>query len=155
MPLVYSITSPSGKVYIGSTVKSLAKRRSVHKNHYSRWVAGTMKRACTARILFEEAGFDACRWDVLEECDISELRIRERHYIETLSCVNRCRPCGTISHDEHLMLKRLDGKKHYAEHKEEKRAYYEAHRVEILEKAKVRYHAKKAATPPPASETTS
>jgi hypothetical protein len=95
MPLVYQITSPSGKIYVGSTVKPLNERRSDHRNDFKRWNNGRAKSYTTACILFEE-GFDACAWSILEECDESVLREREWHYIQTRTCVNKHRPGFTI-----------------------------------------------------------
>ena len=34
---IYQMTSPSGKVYIGSTCESLAVRKAKHKAHYNKW----------------------------------------------------------------------------------------------------------------------
>lgn len=95
MPLVYQITSPSGKRYIGSTVKALHERRSDHKNDFKRWSNGRARSYTTASILFAE-GFDVCAWDILEECDEAVLREREWFHIQNTECVNKYRPGYTL-----------------------------------------------------------
>lgn len=99
MPIVYSITSPSGKIYIGATKQSMMKRKSAHKTHYNKWKAGCKQSYTTASILFDE-GFELCVWNILEECDEDVFHIRERYWMESFPCVNKNNPAGTRTEED-------------------------------------------------------
>lgn len=135
MAIIYKITSPSGKTYIGNTKTSLSMRRAVHKYTYNRKILTT-----TASLLFDESGFDACSWEILEEC-LEEVRfVRERYWIEHTECVNTM-ICGKT--DTEL-------KEHELQQKKE---YYKKNCEIIKAKAMARYYRKKAKQQPE-TETT-
>lgn len=75
--IIYKATnSVTGKVYIGQTIKSLAKRRSEHIYN--------SKRGCDSYFYksVNKYGSDIFEWDVLCECDTKEeLDEMEFHYI--------------------------------------------------------------------------
>ena len=96
MPIIYQITSPSGRAYIGSTKNGLSRRKSHHYDDYKRRHLGG-RRVCSAFQLFDEAGFEACAWDILEECSDEQRHIRERFYMDSMVCVNKCKPAGTVT----------------------------------------------------------
>ena len=162
MPVVYSITSPSGKVYVGSTKQTLARRKAVHRAHYKMWKEDSSTGCCLSNILFDEAGPNACTWAILEECTEDVCRERERFYMDSIDCVNRNKPAGTVTIEEYKAMRKAIDKRYRETHREERitkmRAHYEAHKEE-MRAYKRAWRAKKkaeaAATAPPASETTS
>ncbi len=99
MPIIYQISSPSGRVYIGSTKNGLSRRKSHHYDDYKRRHLGG-QRICSAFQLFDEEGFEACAWDILEECTDEQRNIRERFYMDSMVCVNKYRPAGTVTADD-------------------------------------------------------
>lgn len=126
MPIVYSITSPSGKVYVGSTEMTVHKRKALHKSNYLRWKEGTVTERCSSCILFDE-GLDACVWEILEECEKEVMLMRERHWIDSLTCVNKCLPYKTD--EEKAAYESERAKAYYESHKEERLAYGKAYRA--------------------------
>ena len=93
---VYKMVSPSGLTYIGSTTQSLAERKSHHKSVYVRKPHGNYNKV-TSSALFADS-LDGVVIVLLEEfpCDNKEqLFARERHYIESMECVNVHLPSGS------------------------------------------------------------
>ena len=72
MAYIYCYTSPSGKKYIGQTVKTLAERAE-NGNHY---------RECTAfwRAI-QKYGWENFKCEILEECRPEDLDEKEEYYI--------------------------------------------------------------------------
>ncbi len=94
---IYKMVSPSGLTYVGSTTQSLALRKGKHKGNYLRWKQGKKEKNVTSFRLFDEA-VDDIDIVLLEEvkCDSKEqLHMRERHWIESLECVNKVIPTRT------------------------------------------------------------
>jgi len=86
--LIYKITSPSGKSYIGKTVKSFSVRMRGHKTKYS---------GCTAlKNAINKYGWDQMKHEPIEEnIPEDQLNDRERYWIKT---------CNTITpHGYNLM----------------------------------------------------
>lgn len=88
MPVVYLITAPSGKKYVGSSVSNMTVRKTSHRNKYTEWKAGKRRKTCTSFNLFDEAGFDACSFTIIQElpkdtCK-NDLLECEKHYFLTL-----------------------------------------------------------------------
>ena len=78
---IYKITSPTKKVYIGQSV-DIRKRYSVYK---------TLR--CKAQPIIYKSilkyGFDKHKFEILCECDISELNDKERYYQDIFSSVGK------------------------------------------------------------------
>ena len=88
---IYKMVSPSGLTYIGSTTQSLAVRKGGHKKQYVCWKNGT-DHYITSFELFEDGDVDITLLELFP-CDNKEqLHARERYYIESLHCVNKCHP---------------------------------------------------------------
>jgi hypothetical protein len=111
---IYKICdNTNGNIYIGSTVKSLAHRLSQHKSDYKRYIDGYYHKVKSFEII-KNGDYEIV---LLEECPPSnyevngeapensgnfpgsqnitnkeQLHARERHYIDTLVCVNKHRP---------------------------------------------------------------
>lgn len=87
MITIYKITSPSDDCYIGRT-KNLKQRIAVHKSS----AIHITKKTCSSTILFDKYGFDKCSFEVLEECDRSNVKEREQWWIDnTCGVVNVAR----------------------------------------------------------------
>ena len=69
---IYKITSPSGKVYIGQSI-NVEQRKS----YYSSLNCGKQTRLFRS---LSKYGFSGHIFEVVEECDVDQLNIRERHW---------------------------------------------------------------------------
>ena len=89
---IYKLVSAvSDLVYIGSTCKPLRKRLGKHKNAFKRFCEGKGHRI-TSFQLFEKGNVDIILIEKFECTTKDELHSRERYYIETMKCVNKCIP---------------------------------------------------------------
>jgi len=84
MVKIYEIIDCNGLRYVGSTIQTLAQRLWVHKADKKRG------KGCMSIKL----DLDNSVINLLEECDVSVRKERERHYINTLECVNQRRLNG-------------------------------------------------------------
>jgi len=76
MMIIYKLTSPIGKSYIGLTEKSLNHRLKQHVNDCNRYDHHLHK-------ALRKYSIDQWETEILEECDTRhQLQERERHYIE-------------------------------------------------------------------------
>ena len=87
---IYKIVcNETGLIYVGSTCEpTLARRLAKHVGDYKRWKEGKQTFITSYNIL-ENDNYDIV---LLESCPCEnkdELHKRERHYIETLECVNK------------------------------------------------------------------
>ena len=90
---LYSLHDPS-KIYIGSTVQSLAKRKGGHKSAYKCFLKGNLPSITSFQII--ELG--EVKIELIEEvvCDNKEqLHKIEAGYIRDFDCVNKVIPCRT------------------------------------------------------------
>jgi hypothetical protein len=121
---IYKLWSLEGDdIYIGSTVNSLAKRKSDHKTNYNN------DRACSSKILFQK--YDDVRIELIEQFSCKnkqQLNKREGHYIRTLDCVNKEIAGRTQKEWEDDNKEKI---KEY--HKEYCKKYYENNREKINE----------------------
>ena len=77
--IIYCLTSPSNKKYVGQTKKELSKRIKQH----------TQQKAC--RIIYnaiQKYGIDSFKIEVLKECTHAELNQYEQFYIAELNTVH-------------------------------------------------------------------
>jgi group I intron endonuclease len=75
--IIYKATGPAGLVYIGQTVKTLAKRKN---NHRYRAMKGDRRGAFQIAIL--EHGFEAFVWEQIDQADTrEELDRKEKDWI--------------------------------------------------------------------------
>eukprot|EP00952_Eustigmatos_sp_NYUAD-ZCMA_P013159 52468-Eustigmatos_ZCMA.PRE.1 len=89
----------SGLQYIGSTTQPLYKRKSKHLTAFKQWQDGKIRFVTSFKVIGNN-DFDIV---LLEEvqCETKEqLHARERHFIETLECVNRNIPYRTPEEDQ-------------------------------------------------------
>jgi len=82
------------KVYIGSSVKTIEQRMSVHKDHFNKWMSKAGTRYCSS---FEILKYPNVKIEVLEEIDYIDahdtlLKQEEQKWIDTtLNCCNLLR----------------------------------------------------------------
>ena len=88
----------TGDVYVGSTSKEyLSQRMDTHRTNYSKWKNGKYSNVTVFGIL-EKYGVDNCCIVLLElvnASNIDELHARERHWIQSMPCVNKVIPGRT------------------------------------------------------------
>lgn len=125
------------RCYIGSTIRSMKKRLLGHFYKRSR---------CTSNILIDQYGKDKIKYVILEECETSIRKVRERYWIEnTENIINKCLP--TITNNERLIKckKYRDEnkdkiknrcKKYMLEHKDDKKKYDIEYRKKNIDKQK-------------------
>ena len=134
-----------GDVYIGSTTRLLCQRMVCHRSDYNRWKLEKDRMQLTSSILFEKYGIENCQITLLEAVEANskeELIARERHYIQSLNCVNRVVPSRTLTeyyedNKEYI----ADRQKKYNENNKEKikinkQQYYIENREHFLEERK-------------------
>jgi hypothetical protein len=141
MPLIYKITAEGHLPYFGSTTLSLGER---YMSHLRSYYTATKVR-CSSADLFDEAGAENCRIELVEELpkDYTQEQIlwRERHYIETNECVNICKRPIITEEERKEYFKNHHAKYDKIRYDEKrdiivkvKKAYYCNNRDEILQK---------------------
>jgi len=78
MVKIYCITDCNGLHYVGSTIKTLSQRLSIHKNHKKTGIYYSSSKL----------DLDNCEIDLLEQCEECDRKERERFYINKIDCVN-------------------------------------------------------------------
>jgi len=120
---VYKIVSEhTDKVYIGSTINKLSKRLSSHKSDYIMYLNNNRR----FRTSFNLIKLGNVKIYLIEECPCenkNQLERRERHFIETMNCVNKYIPTRTAV-------------EYYLDNKEKYKEYYLDNRDIILIKQK-------------------
>jgi hypothetical protein len=80
-------------IYIGSTCKPLlSQRMTQHRKGYKHWKTNN-KNFMTSYLLFDKYGLGNCEITLIENVNaknIDELRAREKYYIKTMKCINKC-----------------------------------------------------------------
>jgi len=79
---IYKITNPNGKIYIGQSI-NIEKRIIRYKNLYD------CKNQSKLYNSFIKYGIINHNFDIVEECEISELNIRERYYQDYYNVLNK------------------------------------------------------------------
>lgn len=78
---IYKITSPSGKVYIGQSV-NIKKRFTQYRNNLAKG-----QRALNSSFL--KHGIEKHVFEIIEQCEVSELNNRERYYQEYYNAMGK------------------------------------------------------------------
>ena len=128
---IYKIVcNESGKIYIGSTTKSLKKRLIHHKCEYKRYLQGKETYTTSFEII------DNNNYHIELICNYpcncrKELETMEGKYIKEIECINKNIPCR--SNKEYR-------KQYYEQNREQKikqqKEYYEQNREQIREQQK-------------------
>lgn len=145
---VYKITS-GDLTYVGSTCEpTLARRLANHVSDYKRWNTGKGNKVITSFQVLERGDHEITLIELCPCQSRDELTARERHWVETLQCVNRCLPGRTRkeyneTHKEQIneyqkKYQKIYNEDHIEYHKEQCRAYYQANKEKINQATKER-----------------
>ena len=128
---IYKIISNCGNlIYVGSTSKKyLSTRLAQHKQQYKFYKKAT-KNNTTSFQLFDAYEPENCEIILIENVNCNsknELHARERFYIESLDCVNKCIPSRTKKEYRTDNKEKINeqSKVYYEDTKEQKKVYYE------------------------------
>jgi hypothetical protein len=121
------ICNITGLIYIGSTAEIyLSNRLAKHRKDYRRFLNGKHNYITSFKIL-ENNNYDIILLETYPCNNKYELKARERIYIESLNCVNKCIPNRT-------------SKEYYNDNKKiilkKNKEYYYKNKNELLEKQK-------------------
>jgi hypothetical protein len=135
---IYKIVdNTNGNIYVGSTCKKLCQRIAQHRVSYKQYLKGIPNYVTSFKII-QNGDYDIILLEEVKDCENKEqLRARERHYIESLDCVNKCIPIRM--NEEHKDLK----KEYYLENieriKKQNKEYRDANKDKIKNKSKEYY----------------
>ena len=133
---IYKIISPhTDKCYVGSTTKDrLSNRLAGHRSDLKTGIA------ITSKYILELGDYEIVLLELYPCNSKDELHMRERHYMETLDCVNNKNVARTIL--EKVEIQRICNKTHRMNNKEyhKKRTsdYYEKNKDSLKQKRKER-----------------
>ena len=132
---IYKIVdNTNGNIYIGSTCKKLCQRIAQHRYDFKRYLNGKFSYITSFKIL-ENGDYDIILIEEDKDCENKDqLKAKERHYIESLDCVN----------------KRIEGRTHHEYYNDNKvvfaaknKLYREKNKDKISEKKKIHYEENK------------
>lgn len=133
---IYKIVdNTNGNVYVGSTCEpTLAKRLGKHRDNYKSYMRGKYH-FITAFNIIQNDSYDIVLLENYPCNNKDELHARERYYVESIECINKCIPNRTELEYYH------DNKEYYrAQHqqyyKDNKKKYYEENKDDLLNSAK-------------------
>eukprot|EP00952_Eustigmatos_sp_NYUAD-ZCMA_P003117 13554-Eustigmatos_ZCMA.PRE.1 len=86
--------SVTGKVYVGSTTQKLAPRKDQHIQGFKMWKRGHKKHMSSYEVV-ENGNFEIMLIEAFPCSSKKELEARERHHIESMTCINRYIPGRT------------------------------------------------------------
>jgi hypothetical protein len=116
---------------------TLKERLQKHEYDYQRYLKGKNHFNTSYKIL-ENNNYNI---QLIEECDASQRFERERLHIESMECVNKCRPI--ITEDERCQYQRQYRKQYRKQNREKERQrerqYYQQNREIILEKRRLQF----------------
>jgi len=129
------IDNTNNKIYIGSTIRTLKERFSVHKNDYKRFLDGKTTNYCYSFKILENNDFKIELIETVNYNDKKELLEQERHYIKTLECVNKNIPntFNELGKSGYNTKYRIDNKERI---KANKQKYYNENKLKFKEYAK-------------------
>ena len=136
----------TGLIYVGSTIeKNLSRRLGKHRADFKRWNVEKASYLSSFQIIVND-DYDIVLLELYPCSSKDELHQRERHFIETLDCVNKNIPSRKTY--EYQKQYRQDHKEEAVEYKKEhylknkskidvkNTQYYEANKQSILDKMK-------------------
>ena len=124
---IYCIEDINGLKYIGSTNRNINIRLIEHK-----YDKKTNKKKCSSKIL----DLSNCEISLLEECEISNKKEREKYWINKIDCVNKNKLTFDIKEYDRLRDKTKKRKKAKAE-------YRQTHNCKQYEKERQLFRTKK------------
>jgi hypothetical protein len=155
------VCNETGEQYIGSTTQSLSQRLSLHTYMTKNGING-----CKSKQILERGNYSIVLIEEYACENKNQLERRERHFIETMVCVNKIIPTRTkqeyINDNQYFIIERhsnyyqknktkLNEKslKNYYENIEKKRNYYQKNKDKLNEYQRKRRANKKLQSTPP------
>ena len=89
------VCNTTGQQYIGSTTQILSQRLGGHKSQYKRFVEGKSTIQVTSFNILSKNNFEMILIEEYPCENKNQLERRERHFIETMECVNKVKPSQT------------------------------------------------------------
>ena len=90
------VCNKTGKKYIGSTCEELLSQRLAnHRNNFKRYKNDKKQKYTTSYIILEGNDYYINLLEKVNATCKDELLARERHYINTIECVNKQKPLRT------------------------------------------------------------
>lgn len=143
---IYKIVS-GDRVYIGATCMPLNQRLSLHKSEAKRYINGLHNKICMSYFLCNR---NDTQIELIEEypCENShELMEREKHYINTMKCINKHK--NTMHEDyqkeyynSHKDQYKIYYREYYLNQKPKFQNYYQTNKERLKEYQKLRYRNK-------------
>ncbi len=110
------VCNTTGQQYIGSTAQSLSQRLGNHKAEYKMFLKGT-RHMTTSFSILSENNYEIILIEEYPCENKNQLERRERHFIETMECVNKVKPARTSDERNQYQLQynRTPKRKEYAQ----------------------------------------
>ncbi len=131
----------TGKIYVGSTTQSLSVRLAEHRRKYKLFKEGKRRNVTSFQII-EQGNYEIVLIENFPCESKIELHRRERHFIETLQCVNKYIPTRTnkewyADNKERITVrKKAYNEKNQAHNAAYNKTYKEVNRERIAEREK-------------------
>ena len=139
---IYKIVdNTNGKIYVGSTCEpTLSRRLAKHVNNYKCYLNEKSNYMSSFKILVNQ-NYDIILIENYPCESKDELHARERHYIESIECVNKFIPTRTKSEytNDHKNEKKEYDKAYRENNKEKIKEYRENNKEKLKEKKKEYY----------------
>jgi hypothetical protein len=89
------ISNNTDDIYIGSTVQKISSRKAGHKKDYKNFLNGKRQGGCMSFKIIEQGDVDIILLENVICNSITELKDRERYWIENTLCINKNIPNQT------------------------------------------------------------
>jgi hypothetical protein len=117
------VCNTTGDQYIGSTAQILSQRLGGHKQSYKRFLAGKSTSQMTSHCILSNNNFEIILIEDFACESKNQLERRERHFIQTMQCVNIKNPAQTREeYIEYIQHNRERMKQYYHNNKEKNTA---------------------------------
>jgi hypothetical protein len=138
---IYKIVG-GGLVYVGSTTRPLSERMNEHRQHKKSFERGT-KGGCSSRFVLEHTDATILLIEKYPCENVEELKARERHWTDSMVCVNVNRPL-VYEGEQKVLNAEYQSRPEVKEKKNERyRISYHQNKEKEAERKKVAYLEKK------------
>ena len=111
------VSNHTNDIYIGSTTRPLHQRLWDHKSDNESFSKGLINKICSSKQLYDLGKVEIILIENYPCNSKEELLMRERHFIESIECVNKKIPIRTVEERKELKTKYI------LSHKKEKKEY--------------------------------
>ena len=138
---IYKIVG-GGLVYVGSTTRYLSERMNEHKQHKKSFERGT-KGGCASRFVLGHTDTTILLIEKYPCENVEELKARERHWVDSMECVNVNRPL-VYEGEQKILNAEYQSRPEVKEKKNERhRISYHQNKEKEAERKKIAYLANK------------